>query len=253
MNSNYKNILNLIKPEYRKEYGLKKENDKFSLIYNHVSKNKDKNGFDISTPHTIMSFLNPHDPLKLLINGKAPFVSNLSTSFIGNIIFEHLHISDDISNFILSIIKSNSSKYDLYSFFDNTFRSSGSLKSYKHSNSFDVKISEDFSNFKFISMKVIRDLNFRFVSPVIRDDYHSDNLKFMKQVNVYTAERKIFIDIFNKKILEENDDGEIISNLSIEEYLNKDFFDIKNIKDKAIAVLNTKINDIELFDWEYKK
>ncbi len=239
----FKNLKNIIKPEFQHLYKLRKANNNF-----HIDFYRDKTHQD---PYNVLTFVNPNDPIKIYKDGDMPYISKMPYLFSYNI-YKHLNISSDVRDIIEYIFTRNNSKNDFYLFFKNTFsETSRSLKktTYAYTTKVVVKISEQMSEILFFKIDIIKDIKFS-IEPVKFDDENlTSNSNLIQNIKPYLVLESLFIDIKNKKVFKEDENGNIVDLIEFNDYVKNDKFNIHDIKQRATDIFVNKIKDIDNFKW----
>lgn len=243
---NYKDLINLIKPEFQERYAITKnvgEENSFQLSQIKISG-------DSRTLQTLMNFRNVQNPMAVMKNGKNPFISDVSSIYEKDI-YQHLNIPQHISDFIYSTINLNEKKNEMHLFFENIFNASGLTKNSKCSTAVKVKISNDYSTIDYIMIEHVHDVTFRKITASMTGEVFIKNLSLFDKVKTYVKKKLIILDIHNNKIIIENLDDEqpVIEVHTFEDFTRNDVFMVDDIKQKGKEYLQKKIVDIDAFKW----
>lgn len=244
--NNYKKLINIIKPEFQDLYAITKnvgEENTFQLAQ---VKMKDGN----KTLTTLMTFRNVQNAMAVMKTGKNPYISDVADVYEKDI-FNHLTVPKEVSELIYFTKNLNNKKHELHLFFYNIFTGDGILRNHRFSTSVKVKISKDYSTVDYIMMDHVYDVTFRKQEPGLKNTDTVRNIKLFGKVQSYVKKKDIIIDIHNRKIIIENleDKNPIVETFSFEEFLERDIFNVEDIKSRGKDYLQMKMNDIDAFEW----
>lgn len=245
--NNYKKLINLIKPEFQSLYTITKnvgEENTFQLSLVKMDKGS-------RTLTSLMTFRNVQNPMKVMKDGKHPYISEVSGMYAAPDIINHMDIPSEVAELVYSTINLNNKKNEMHLFFDNIFSGGGVFKNYKCSTTIKVKISKDYSTVDYLMVEQVADVSFRKEEVTLKDTTFIDNIHLFGRVKTYLKKKQIIIDIHNKQIIIENLDERkpVVQTMTYEEFKQHDNFMVEDIKQRGKDYLQMKINDIDAFKW----
>lgn len=244
---NYKNLNKLINPEFKSFYNIRKENDKFCV---NLIKDFDS-GEQLQTQKNLMSFFNPTNPLKIMLDNSSSnttYVSDVSGLYASDY-YKHFQLDEEIIEFLDFVFETNRSKYEFYQLFSFLFKNDSLGGRSRYVKGLTVRISEDFSSFVYLKCSVIRDVYFRVDKPNLKKGETFLNYEYINNIKPYVSEDNIYIDVVKKTVFLEDDDGYKINETSFAEFISNLQFNIDDIKHRAKDLLHKKIDDIDSFKW----